>query len=397
MRRITLLTIGLLLTSVSGAWSQDGDPEPPVEMVCPCREPVVWASAEYLLWWIKDGPLLPLLTMGDVADDPAIGALGEPGTQILMGGNNTDYGARSGGRFAAGVWLDDARTWGLEATYLFLPETRVEQVASSSGLAGSAFLTIPFFDPTTSSETSALLSQPSLFSTTVLLSQTSVLQGAEINAVVNVTPLSRLRIDLLSGFRYLYLREKLALATSSPAVPPFPVDVLTTGDEFNTNNNFYGGQFGARVECSVGRLFLNTAAKVAFGAVQQSVNVTGFLLTNDFNALGTPQPFPGGYLALPTNVGVYHRSRFAVVPEVNVNLGYQLPRGARIFIGYSFLYASAVARPGSQIDRVINPSQSVAHTFDPGAALVGVARPIFDFGESSFWAQGINFGLELRF
>lgn len=396
MRRISVLAIGLLVTSVSGAWSQDGDPEPPVEMVCPCREPVVWARGEYLLWWIKNGPLQPVLTFGNPAD-PVVGALDQPGTQVLLGDNNTDFGARSGGRFTVGGWLDDAQTWGLEANYMFLAETKSEQIVSSSGLVGSAFLAIPFFDPTTSSEASALLSQPALFSTSVLLSQTSSLQGAEINAVVNVAPICRLRVDMIGGFRYLYVREKLALATSSPAVPPFPTDVLTTLDQFTTNNNFYGGQVGARVEYAFGRLFLNTTAKAALGAVRESVNITGSLLTNDFNGLGTPQPFPGGYLALPTNIGVYHRSRFAVVPEVNVNLGYELPRGARVFVGYSFLYASAVARPGSQIDRVINPTQSVAHTFDPNTTLVGAARPALDFSDSSFWAQGVNFGLELRY
>jgi hypothetical protein len=29
--------------------------------------------------------------------------------------------------------------------------------------------------------------------------------------------------------------------------------------------------------------------------------------------------------------------------------------------------------------------------------LIGVARPAFEFHDSSFWAQGINFGVELSY
>jgi hypothetical protein len=29
--------------------------------------------------------------------------------------------------------------------------------------------------------------------------------------------------------------------------------------------------------------------------------------------------------------------------------------------------------------------------------LMGAARPAFNFNETDFWAQGLNFGLELRY
>ena len=46
-----------------------------------------------------------------------------------------------------------------------------------------------------------------------------------------------------------------------------------------------------------------------------------------------------------------------------------------INIGYTFLYASHVLRATNQIDRRINPSQSVAITDSPSAKLVGQAKP----------------------
>ena len=56
----------------------------------------------------------------------------------------------------------------------------------------------------------------------------------------------------------------------------------------------------------------------------------------------------------------------------------------------------AFARPGQQIDRVINPTQAPA--IDSSAAgLTGPARPSLAVRDSDFWAQGVNFSLELRF
>src|SRR5262245_9985124 len=69
-----------------------------VDCCCPCEPccdsccgPRLWVSAEYLLWWIKDGPFpVPLATTGS-ATDPTPGALGQPGTTVLFGGSNVDF------------------------------------------------------------------------------------------------------------------------------------------------------------------------------------------------------------------------------------------------------------------------------------------------------------------
>jgi Putative beta barrel porin-7 (BBP7) len=86
-----------------------------------------------------------------------------------------------------------------------------------------------------------------------------------------------------------------------------------------------------------------------------------------------------------------------VVPEVALNLGYRLRSQATIYVGYSFLYASNVARPGEQINRNINPTQTVAYGNDPPATLVGAAQPAFNFNTTNFWAQTLAVGLAYRF
>jgi hypothetical protein len=103
----------------------------------------------------------------------------------------------------------------------------------------------------------------------------------------------------------------------------------------------------------------------------------------------------GGVLALPTNSGHFNRDRFAVVPEIDINVGYQVSRHLRAFLGYSFLYASNVVRPGDTIDRTVNLTQ-LPSSLGPGV-LTGAARPMPLLKDTEFWAQGMNFGLEFRY
>ena len=106
---------------------------------------------------------------------------------------------------------------------------------------------------------------------------------------------------------------------------------------------------------------------------------------------------PGAYFSQPTNIGSQSSNQFAVIPEVNVNFGIKLSPWASVIVGYSFLYVSSVARPGDQIDRVINPTQAPAIGGIPGAALVGPARPTLIVHDTDLWLQGLNLALELRF
>jgi hypothetical protein len=64
-----------------------------------------------------------------------------------------------------------------------------------------------------------------------------------------------------------------------------------------------------------------------------------------------------------------------------VYLGYQILPCLRAQIGYDFLFLSSVARPGNQID----------NSYD------GAAHPLVPMSSSSFWAQGLAFGFQLRF
>jgi hypothetical protein len=365
--------------------------------------PRVWAGTEFLLWWVKWAPLSgPLLTLGDTV---GLGALGRPGTTVLVG-DNINFAGAPGARVSIGGWLDDGQRLGLEANYFFLGR-QSRSLLFHSNAVGEPVISVPFFQvggvtqsnpiftPTTVGETATQVSAPGLFAGTASFNVTTRLMGAELNGVTRLGDGCGWRFDFLSGFRFLDLWEKFRFDTSSAGLNP--PSVFLSHDEFNTINQFYGGQVGTRVAYDVGRATMTLTGKVALGTMQETVNVKGTLMTNDLNNFAAVQSFPGGYFALPTNVGHHYKSEFAVVPEVGLGVGYWLTSWVRLSAGYSFLYVSRVARPGDQIDRAINTLQAPGISGNPPAPLVGPARPAFFFNQDDFWAHGLSVGLDFRY
>jgi hypothetical protein len=357
---------------------------------CPCPPAGrFWVSGEYLLWWIRDTNLPPLVTAGPPASG---GILGKPGTVTLFGGS-TDNEERSGGRFRAGYWLDERQTLGIDGSYFFLGSRSVDFTA---GNAGGVVISRPFFNVTPGAEDAELVSVPGRVAGTVAVNLSSRLQGAELNGICNLCCGCRGRVDLLAGFRYLELREGLGIGEDlsvNPAVPLLGGTAFGVHDQFSTRNSFYGGQIGTKAEIWSGKLFANVRGMVALGGTDQVVDVSGSTL------IASPGLAPtvgvGGLLALPTNSGHFTRDQLTFVPEVGINVGYQVTEQLRAFVGYSFLYWSSVDRPGDQIDRAVNPSQLPSAGGTP--MLVGAARPAPVLRDTDFWAQGINFGLEFRY
>jgi hypothetical protein len=347
----------------------------------------LYGRAEYLLWWTKNSPTpVPLVTDG---------VLG-PGTRVLLGGDDVDLGHRNGGRFTLGYWLTGDRAWGVEGSGFFLATATERRTVSSSGAPGSRNLLIPFFDPTLPGENVTNLSLAGEFAGSATETLRSRLWGVELNGVRPLTGQGPFRVELLGGFRYLRLSEDYAFRTSSPDLPPGSVTVFATRDEFDAGNSFYGAQLGIRGRYDIGSFTADAGLKLALGVMHQSVDIAGSLTTNQFT-IPTVVTFPGGYFAQRTNMGSYARNVFAVVPEANVNVGYRLTSWASIVAGYTFLYASNVVRPGEQVDRTVNPSQSPSFGGPVPANLVGLARPRFRFEGSDFWAHGLNLGVVLQY
>ena len=361
------------------------EPEPPL--------PRVWFRPEALLWWSKSSPLpVPVVTVGNV-NDTIPGALGQPGTSILLGNQNIGLPSQGGGRFTFGFTFDAEQSWGLEGTYFFLSDPTVSKGVYSSGGSGSALLAFPYYDPLNGSEHASPIAYPGYFAGNAVLTLQSLLQGTDVNLLHNIHYSNQVRVDLLGGFRYVNFQEDLNFSTDSPNVPPNPPAFFQTYDEFTVANNFYGGQLGVRASYDAARFFFNTSGKLAIGSTFETVSVYGGTATN----AGGYATAPGAYLSQPSNLGTATRNQFAVVPEMNLNMGFRLRPWASLIVGYSFLYISSVARPGEQASHVINPSQSSAISNYFPANPSGPALPGLNIRNTDFWAQGLNFALEFRF
>jgi len=333
------------------------------------------------------------------------GSIGSNGTAVLIGNHDLNTDSRQGGRFTCGLWLDDAHKCGVEGSYFFIASKTVALGASSADARNSPILAVPFFNADDMMESAFLRAIPGFVSGSTLLTFTSRMQGADLNGLVNLCHRDALRVDLLGGFRFLELQERLSFATAALGLGPAnPVSgnnglVFDTLDHFNTRNDFYGGRLGAHAEYRLGHWFVNSTVKVALGDMFQLADRRGDYLTNVLNnpAGGTPRSFSGfGLFVQHSNMGSSHRNEFAVIPEFGLNVGCEVARGVRVSLGYDFLYVSDVLRPGKQIDRTINFSQTV-DSIAQGNAFAPGSRPAPTLSSSDFWAQGISFGVELRF
>lgn len=361
-----------------------------------------WAKADYLYWKIEDDrSLIPFVIEGPFdVEDPVL-TLDTPGSQVVLGGKKLNNEWRSGGKFAVGYWFDECRTFGAELSYFILPHESKKHSVASDGSVGSAFFAVPFFDVTTGLESSAFLSEPGNFAGFASLRLRNRMQGIEANAILNMSCDCESKLGLLAGLRFWNFEDNLNFNTNSPFVPPQTPDIYQTTDKFRTRNNFYGFQLGASFDYLCNCFFAEVQGKIALGAMCQKSVIHGTLFTNDFVISpfppGLPFTFPGGYFALPTNIGSREKTKFAYIPEVNLNVGYQVTDCFRLQLGYTFFYVSEVARASRQVNRNINPTQSINLEFDPAAQLDGPAEPTGKIKSKGMWVQGLNVGLVYQF
>jgi hypothetical protein len=340
-----------------------------------------------LIAWFKGSPTpVPIIT-----DNYATA----PGVKVLLGGGSVDTNPNAGFRIGAAYRIDSRL--GIELAGFWVPTRTTSSSVSSTGEPGSTDLLLPFFDVTTGQENVTEISFWPEYRGSAQAKLSNDLGGGELNMTWTMPARDAWRVDLLGGVRFLRLRESYTITTSSPFNPPNPADIWNTTDAFDARNRFYGVQVGGRAAYDKGPWVGSVMGKVALGSMQQRVTVNGYVETNDYTNYGPTQTFAGGYFALPTNSGDHSRNAFAVVPEIALNLGYRLTPQATVYVGYSFLYASSVVRPGEQINRNVNPAQTVSYGNDPPVTPVGAAQPTFNFHSTDFWAQSISIGFAYRF
>jgi hypothetical protein len=374
-------------------------------------------------------------------------------------GNEIHNPLSSGARFTLGDWLDNEQTFGVEARYMFLLKTwatfgmgpnggvlAIPYTNAVSGVETSYPINLPQTATgftrvsvnTTPDVFVGLYNSATLESAAGKLNirSTSELQGGEANAVWSIGRGANWHLEGIGGFRFIELDETLGIDSTVANVTTqttqyAPALGLPTGntlvvnqlasvtsriDSFETHNSFSGGQLGLRGEYQWGRFSISAGGQVGLGVMHETVDIDGgtamsgvLTQTPSTNihlagipltvASGASQTITqqsnstrGGLFAQPTNIGQYTRNAFAVVPEGVLKVNYRFTERVTGSIGYTFLYMSSVAHPGDQINTTVNPTLL---TTPPNLSVP--PQPIYQFRSADYWAQGINFGVEVRY
>jgi hypothetical protein len=282
-------------------------------------------------------------------------------------------------------------------------EQRSTLFAAGSDAGGSPLLARPVFNSSSGAATASLASSPGVFAGNVAAGNSDQLWGLEANLTGSLLENSGFRLRWLAGVRYLELDDTLDMLQDvsllGGGIAGFQGRLLSAGsslsiaDHFGVRNEFVGGQIGGRAGYQRGSLGVDLTAKVALGSNHEALDVIGN--TTLGSRPGGGPLAPGGLLALGSNSGRFTHDEFTVVPEVGVLVSYQVTSGLRALVGYNFLYVTDVARAGDQVNLRVNPRQVPSSLeFGHGG---GTLQPLPALHDSDFWAQGLTFGLEVRY
>lgn len=389
----------------------------------------LYGTFEYLLWFPKamsvDAPLL------STSAPLGRGAIGNLTTHIVAGAEDFGFNTQSGFRLNVGTFLSPNRRVGLDVGAFWLGDATVSRDTASDTF-GNPLIARPFVDTLSGLQSALLVAYPNYASGLGSVRVSTGLWSIEGNALLNLfrsepTEERWLTVNATVGYRYLNLNESVSVQTRStllsrgvnpdfsagdPAVLSQPnvaafgglfvfgTPTIGVDDLFETTNQFHGGQVGLSSELRWGRCVMAMSSKLAIGNMHQELEISGFStlspgLASPSTGVAVPSVVKGGLLATDGNIGRFQRDDFAVIPELNLSLGYALSPGITLFGGYNFLYLSEVLRPGSQITTNVNPSV-VPTSYDYGR-LGGIPGHTVPMATEEFWVHGLNFGIQLRF
>ena len=110
---------------------------------------------------------------------------------------------------------------------------------------------------------------------------------------------------------------------------------------------------------------------------------------------GATTTVPGSLFAQTTNMGNHTETRFSIVPEVGITVGYQCTNNIRIFGGYNVLCWSGTVRAGEQINRGVNATY-IPDPVTGAVAPSGAFAPWFHHRDENFYVHGYSVGVEFR-
>jgi hypothetical protein len=347
--------------------------------------------------WVRKRQIPPLVSRGSLGD-PIPGALGEPGSFAFLGPGSADTPFQNGGRVSALLWFDRCQTCGIDGSFYGLEQVTHVLAAGSPGNDGSLLLSRPFFNANTNTQDADPIAIPNVMGGALVVSMPRQFFGGDFDFrfAHDVYCLVPSHLSLLAGGRFLSLTEKLNISEgvvehSEEAQGAFG-NVYAINDYFSTYNRFYGGQVGVATDTDFGPVTLTINVKVAGGETLQTVKTEGSTLVFEPATRTLSYDPSRGLLVQPTNLGRFKRTAFGLVPEATVRVGWAFNSHLQAWVGYNFLYWSDVLRPGDQIDTTVNLQPVNATNFNTGPH-----RPAILLNPTSFWVQGLTFGVQVSY
>ncbi len=347
-----------------------------------------WLSTEFLLWHTQDRDSPALVATGAVPGFPIL-----PDAQVAFG--DKLQGEFSGGfRLDTGKYLTENLGVGLRFWILANNNDSFFATATQDPTRPGQVISMsrPFFNTSTGTEDALAIStngglilSPGSGTEGKLWADSAVnMWAAEAYTRLRLKSNKNCNVDFLSGYSHLNLDDTLRISSDTFVIPN---DVFIAHDEFETRNQFNGGQLGFELSVTEGRMTFRSMTKVHLGNMNQQVSING---EHALAGLGDPIVYQDGGLLAQGNQGNYERNKFAFIPEANFRLEYCIRKNIHLSMGYSFLYFDNVALAGSQIDPNIDPTPILS-----GGPFT--ANPAFNFNDSGMWVQGLDLGLQWNF
>jgi hypothetical protein len=349
-----------------------------------------WVKAEYWVGWVE-GMQLPALATTATPGTPRAfaGLLGNPNTNFVIAGSAAN-GARNGFKFDTGFWFPRNDQLGVEVGASML-ESQSSIFAARSD--GTTILARPFFDVPAATQQAILLGFPGVSAGRIDVTASSGnFYESHVDLVERTIDTGTFRADSILGYRFYRYDERVSIQqVALPQEAAFiPGTVIQSFDDFRTRNEFHGVDMGVRFRFLLNEEWsLGVLAKVAVGRLTRESTVSGG--QQSFVPGQNPNVQQGGVLALTSNLGTRSKSDWSVLPELGVNLGYQMTSNLKVTFGYSLLLMQGISRASDQIDINVNPALL------PPSTLSNPAFPAPLLRRDDVWIQSVNLGLEYVF
>ncbi len=345
--------------------------------------------AEVPLFWRRAMGVPALVTTSPTGTDASVaGELGQSTTQILLGDRLIDEDMSAGFRITLGSWFGHDCYRGI----LFRYWTAGDQ-DNDFNFTHTQFpiLARPFNNVTgTAAQDTQLIAFPGESEGSIRVNTTSQVDGLDI-ALRRLAYQDRFtRVDWLIGYQRAKVDESLSIHSSTTvtgAVPGLQGSSIAVRDTFQTENDFNGFMLGLMSTRRLACWSFESKFRLGMGNLRRQVNLSGSTTTT--SAQGDLATEAQGLLVRNTNNNPFSDDTFIVVPEVGLDIAYQLTSTLDFNVGYNYLLIPKVAQPGQQID----PNLSV-NLSDP---LTGALRPQLTFDERRYWVHSLNLGLQWRY